>query len=434
MEKIRSGQSFLYRKEGLNCTVIDVRLKKAVRGSILTRALLEAIKRYPYLASKLVEKNGDFYLADNRNLSLTVRRSSTFRSLGSMANSYHLIEVSYEKEHIRVSFHHALCDGGGIKPFVETLLYYYFCILDNKTYQAPNVRKSIDPLFPDETAEPFQAPYPVGPFEAPDVVKDGFALPEYQEQVEDEDYRFEIEIDEADYLRLVRQVNATPAILLAYLFSKAIYLNHPDLEKPVVCSMAADLRKELGLPHTHKNCVGSLYLPFDQADDALDLSALCTKYRACIAQQRQPDYVRQTVNQYCGLNDRLDQKKTLEGKKKLMAFYDTMTINSYVISYLGRFDLGECNAFLDAIHFYSGGIRGITINMTAAGGKINLTLIQNIETDRYAAALLRLLSKHGLRYRLHDVVRFSTTKDKTQKTGAFQAERFQIKETRPTGN
>ena len=79
MEKIRSGQSFLYRRAGLNCTVIDVRLKKKVRGAILTQALLEAIKRYPYLASKLVEKNGNFYIADNRNLSLTVRRTEDQR-------------------------------------------------------------------------------------------------------------------------------------------------------------------------------------------------------------------------------------------------------------------------------------------------------------------------------------------------------------------
>ena len=48
MEKIRSGQSFLYRKEGLNCTVIDVWLKNKIRGSILTQALNEAMKRHPF--------------------------------------------------------------------------------------------------------------------------------------------------------------------------------------------------------------------------------------------------------------------------------------------------------------------------------------------------------------------------------------------------
>lgn len=427
VEKIRSGQSFLYRKNGLNCTVIDVRLKKNVRGAVLTQALLEAIKRYPYLASKLVEKNGDFYIADNRNLSLTVRRTEAFRPLGSMANSYHLIEVSYYQEHIRVSFHHALCDGGGIKPFVETLLYYYFCMRDNKRYDAPEVRKSGDPLFPDETGEPFARPYEVEPYQEPSIVKDGFALPEYQQQMEDEDYRFEIEADARDYLALAKQVNATPAILLTYFVSKAIYLNNPDIDKPIVCSMAADMRKELGLPHTHKNCVRSMYLPFDREDAELDLKELCTRYRAAIAEQRQIGYVRQTANSFLGLNDRLDQLKTLEEKKAMMSFFDTMTVNSYVTSYLGTFDLGECNAFLDAIHFYSGGIKGITVNMTATSDRFNLTFIQNIETDRYVNALLHLFEEHGIHCWLHDKVRFSTTKDRTQKTGCHQAERFQIK-------
>lgn len=428
MEKIRSGQSFLYRKEGLNCTVIDVRLKKKVRGDILTRALGEAVKRYPYLASRLVEKNGDFYIADNRKLSLTVRRTKAFRSLGSMANSYHLIEITYFREHIFVSFHHALCDGGGIKPFVETLLYYYFCILDNKEYLAPKVRKAGDAMFPDETAEPFLTKYEAEPYEEPEVIKDGFSLPEYQHQLEDEDYRFEIEVNAQDYMELAGRVNATPAILLACLISMAVYRNNPDTDKPIVCSMAADMRKELGLPHTHKNCVRSMYLPFDKKEAALSLKELCTGYRESLAKQRQIGYVKQTANSFCGMNDKLDQLKTLEEKKKMMSFFDTMTVNSYVISYLGAFDLGECDAFIDAVHFYAGGIRGITANMTAAAGQFNITFIQNIETERYVAALLQLLEEYKLRYRINEKIRYSTTKDKTQKTAGHQAERFQIRD------
>lgn len=425
MEKIRSGQSFLYRKEGLNCTVIDIRLKKKVRGDILNRALLAAIKRYPYLASKLVEKNGDFYIADNRNLSLTVRGTNKLRSLGSMANAYHLIEIAYYREHIYVSFHHALCDGGGIKPFVETLLYYYFCILDSREYFAPNVRKSADSLFPDETTEPFLTKYTVGPYDEPDVVKDGFSLPEYECQMDDEDYRFEIEINGEDYMGLARQVNATPAILLSYLVSKAIYINNPDIDKPIVCSMAADMRKELGIPHTHKNCVRSMYLPFGKEDDELELRELCTRYREMLAEQRQTDYVKQTANSFCGMNDRLDELKTFEEKKKMMSFFDTMTVKSYVISYLGTFDLGECNRFIDAIHFYAGGIKGITVNMNATENQFNITFIQNIETEKYVTAFLRLLEEFKIRYTANEKIRYSTTKDKTQKTAHFQAEHFQ---------
>lgn len=127
------------------------------------------------------------------------------------------------------------------------------------------------------------------------------------------------------------------------------------------------------------------------------------------------------------MNDKLDQLKTLEEKKKMMSFYDTMTINSYVISYLGTFDLGECNRFIDVIHFYSGGIKGITINMTATSDKFNITFIQNIQSDRYATTLARLLEECGIRCEQREKVLFSTTKDKTQRTGHHQSERFWIK-------
>lgn len=428
MEKIRSGQSFLYRKEGLNCTVIDTRLKKKVRGDILNRALLKAAKRYPYLASKLVEKDGDFYITDNSANSLYAKKTDTHHALGSMSNSYHLIEVTYFGQHIRVSFHHALCDGGGIKPFVESLLYYYFCILDNRKYVAPKVRKAEELPFSDEQEEPFGIEYTFAPYEKPQYIKDGFALPEYADQIEDDDYRFEIEINAGDYMTYAKEVNATPAILLSYLISKSILINNPEADKPIVCSMATDLRKGLGIPHTHKNCVGSIYLSLDQKDDAGDVKELCTRYRKTMEEQRQPDYVRETANNYCGLNDKLDQLSGLEEKKKMMAFYDTMTINSYVLSYLGTFDLGECNRFIDAIHFYSGGIKGITVNMTATDDKFNVTFIQNIDEDKYAKTFLKLLEQFHIRYHLNTKIRFSTIKDKTQKTAGHQAERFRIRQ------
>ena len=341
-----------------------------------------------------------------------------------MSNAYHLIEVTYFREHIRISFHHALCDGGGIKPFIESLLYYYFCILDSRTYDAPGVRKSTEPLYADETAEPFSKKYSFSSYEKPKIIKDGFALPEYEEQMEDEDYRYEIELNAEDYIRTAKEINATPAILLSYFVSKAILIHNPEIDKPIVCSMASDMRKGLELSHTHKNCVGSIYLSFDQEDDARNMADLCSRYRQEMDMQRQPDYVRETANNYCVLNDKLDHLHRFEEKKKMMSFYDTMTINSYVISYLGTFDLGECGQFIDAIHFYSGGIKGITVNMAATSDKFNVTFIQNIETEKYAETFMKLVKQFQIRYNLNQKVRFSTVKDRVQKTARYQAERW----------
>ena len=103
---------------------------------------------------------------------------------------------------------------------------------------------------------------------------------------------------------------------MPYLISKSIYINNSNIDKPIVCSIVTDMRKELGLPHTHKNCVRSMYLSFDQKDNQMNLKELCTKYRESIAKQRDLNYVKQTANMFSGMNDKLDQLKTMEEKKK----------------------------------------------------------------------------------------------------------------------
>ena len=44
MEKIRSGQPYLYRKNGLNSTVIEVRMIDNINGVALNSALKKALK------------------------------------------------------------------------------------------------------------------------------------------------------------------------------------------------------------------------------------------------------------------------------------------------------------------------------------------------------------------------------------------------------
>lgn len=94
MEKIRSGQSFLYRENGLNSTVLDIRMKSKLRGDYLQRALTTTLRRYPYMTNKLVEKDGDFYLEDSQ-ISMNVVKTDHLRQLGSMSAGYHLVDVTY---------------------------------------------------------------------------------------------------------------------------------------------------------------------------------------------------------------------------------------------------------------------------------------------------------------------------------------------------
>lgn len=75
-ETVRAGQSYLYNKRGMESEVIEVRFDKNIWGSHLNRALNLAIKRYPYLNTRLIERDGDFYIVQNTQHPCRERRKT----------------------------------------------------------------------------------------------------------------------------------------------------------------------------------------------------------------------------------------------------------------------------------------------------------------------------------------------------------------------
>lgn len=424
MDKIRSGQSFLYREGGLNSTVIDVRLKGRVRGDFLQQALTLSLQRYPYLTSKLVEKGGDFFFEECHN-SMTVARTDKLRALGSMNVGYHLVDVTYTHSSIRVAFHHAICDGRGIKPFVETLVYYYCSLRHNKQLNAEGIRLAGEPLLPGETQEPIPGSmYAYNEDDITDVVKDGYALPENNAAVAGY-YRHEININRREFIEYMRANKATPAILLALLVSSSVHSVHSDADKHVVCSMAVDFRNEMGLNNTHKNCVGSIYLPQTHESKERPLSEQAEEYRALVKAQRTPDAIRRMVNNQIGLCMKLDQLSGLETKRQALAFFNDMCIDTYVISYLGQMEFGGASDYVESVHLYNSGVKGVRINMICAGDYFTVDFLQSFQSEEIVHALHAALDEAGIEYTASDAIPFETTKDKAYVTASRQAERYQ---------
>ena len=82
-ERIRSGQSYLYKLHGMESEVIEVRFQNGVWGSHLNVALHETMKRYPYFNTRLIEKEGDFYIVQN-DIAPVARRTRRLYRLGGM--------------------------------------------------------------------------------------------------------------------------------------------------------------------------------------------------------------------------------------------------------------------------------------------------------------------------------------------------------------
>ena len=423
MKRIRSGQVYLYRGDGLRSTVLDIRMKDKVRGDILRRALEMSLERYPYLRSKLVEKDGDFYIADNA-LPVALARTDKFRGLGSMKVNYQLIDVTYVEREIHVAFHHALCDGRGIVPFIETLVYYYCSWRYRQAFDSTGIRLAGEPLLQGETDEPFgDSKYEVGDGPAPEVTRDGYALPENAGEVSGY-YRYEINIDRDEFMTFAKANNATPSILVALLASKAVRKVHPDAEKPIVCSLASDMRNELGLSNTHKNCVTSLYLPYSEGLEGLPLEEQATTYRQLIKEQKDPDAVRSAANSQIGMSDRLDSLETLAETKEMLSFFDDLCINTFVVSYLGQIQVSECGDLVESIHLYSSGNRGLIVNMLSAGDFITVDILQSFESEQFVNELLRSLDEAGLAYDASGRIDFATALDRTSSTGRWHAEKY----------
>lgn len=425
MKQIRSGQSFLYRTDGYDSTVIEIRMKDKVTGSYLQVALTNTAKRFPYLTDKLVEKGGSYFLHRDDN-SMVAVKTNKFRTLGSMSTGYHLLDVTYTGNLIRVAFHHGLCDGRGVQPFVETLLYDYCCQKYHKKFSAEGIRLAGEPIPPEETMEPFSTEYyEVDETAIQPIEKDGFALPESTGNPEN-CYHTEFVLDESSFVDAGKTVHATPAIFVAMLLSECVLELNPGAEKPIICNMAMDLRAAVGMEQTHRNCVGSAYLPFTAKDRQHGREELAEKYRELLAIQRNPNTVKAGLNKQIGMFNKLEEISTLEEKRKMMSFFNGMVNNTYVISYMGRLRLNDYADHIESAHFYSDTICGLTVNMISAGGKLSLEVLQGFPGERYAKAIEKALVPYGL-VSVTDITVITTGKDKSFITASRQAERFYVK-------
>lgn len=429
LRQIRSGQSFLYRTNGYHSTVVEVRMRDKVTGSFLQVALNDTVRRFPYLAQKLVEKDGAYYLHRDDN-SMVAVRTNKFRALGSMATGYHLLDVTYIGSIIRVAFHHGLCDGRGVMPFIETLIYEYCSRKYKGPFSAKGIRLPGEPVPPEETVEPFSTEYyQVRELDVLPVEKDGFALPESTSTPE-ACYHTEFLLDENVFVSAAKSVGATPALFAAMLFSRCILEQNPQAEKPVICNLAIDLRSAIGMEQTHRNCVGSVYLPYRPEDMETIPENLAHQYRELLAAQREPDMVKASLNQQIRLFNKLDELHSLEEKRQMMSFFNGMVNNTYVVSYMGRLRLNDYARYVESAHFFSDTICGLTINMLSASGKLSFEVLQGFSETKYARAFQQVLTPLGL-LSATDTEIVVTGQDKSFLTASRQAERLYVKPESP---
>ena len=210
------------------------------------------------------------------------------------------------------------------------------------------------------------------------------------------------------------------------LLSRCVLELNPQAEKPVVCNLAMDLRSAIGKELTHRNCVGTAYLPYTAEDMKTAPEELARRYRKLLAAQREPNAVKAALNKQIGLFNKLDELHTLEEKRQLMSFFNGMVNNTYVISYMGRLRLNDYAQYVESARFFSDTICGLTVNMMAAAGKLSLEVLQGFPEAKYAQAFRQALAPYGL-ISASALEVITTGKDRSFVTASRQAERYYAK-------
>lgn len=424
LNKNYAGISFLYRKGGAVSTVVELEMKDVVDGKYLQAAVDFSVARFPYFKSAILERGGDFFFAENE-MPFKVTNTRERRPLGSQELNFHMLDITYDENLIFVSFHHALCDGLGIKRFIEALMCYY-CQFKYDIHVEGGY--GILPQ-PGDTLDPFAGElYEVDSnVEMPQVIRDGYELPEAPEKMaSDAEVRHVFILDNPQFMAYAKRFGASPAVMVALMMSKAIKTVHPEAEKPILCNMASSLRQGLDAPHTLKNAVSSIYLPYDETLSQQPLEDQVSHHRRLISQQKEKNYIRSSANRMIQMFHSLEKLHTLEEKAAATAFFNDMKANSYTLSYLGRLDLEECQQYILSAQVYSSGNNGLLVNMMSVGNTISVEIIQSFENMCYVNEFAKTLEEADIPFHFSGQIPFNTPRDRVAETPALETVRNKI--------
>ena len=236
--RIRSGESFLYRKEGTESQVFELRMRDKVSHFSLQRAYRKALKRYPYFNSSFKIKGESIYLVRNK-VKPAVEKRRNLRSLGGVASMRNLLDVTFYERSIFVAFHHGMCDGRGIMPFIKTLMYYYLSsVYNHRDLHIPDVRLVGEEMLHGETSDPVRdGNFAFDPKKVFRVDRTGFELPGVDQEGPSPtlNYRYEYTFELEPFMQVCKQCNCTPPILVALLMQRAVLDVCPLADKPITC-------------------------------------------------------------------------------------------------------------------------------------------------------------------------------------------------------
>lgn len=310
---------------------------------------------------------------------------------------------------------HGFCDGLGLNLFIEATLFNYFCIRDGKKYAVEGVRTPDSPVLPEEEKDAYAQTYdlPEG-FTMNFFGEKYLHLPEIDEKPLDYMYGAPVRVNEAEFMRFVRENKSTPVAMLQVLMSHAVQAVHPDNEQTVGALVPASFRRHLNAENTFKNCSSALRLPYRIAEmKGLSFGEQAQRARALLKQANDENLAKYLANSMGGALRKISAAiPNFAGRLPYLDFKKNANNDTFMIDYVGGLKAGEYAQEIVRTKYMATNTEHnfstVTLYISATSGFFHFEIVRAFESGAYVDAFLEQLSRHGIAYTKEPESRYVT--------------------------
>ncbi len=397
-----SSSPYVYLPVNINTYAVEVTHRDEINGEMLQEAVNRTLKRMPYLSDTMQIEHGAVYYAVNP-LPFEVGHTSTLRRVGGAETNYHMLDLTWDGNITWFSMFHGFCDGQGINAFIESVLYYYYCMKDDVEYESEGIRTDKVEMTDAEVVDPCDSQYSVSPdFQMPDRGESltPYHLTEIVQTPGNEVLEYGFHIPSEEFMNFVRANGTSPAVAFSMLVGEAIQKEHPDLDAPVVVNIPISIRKMLGCEETFKNCSSRAVLPvLGTPLDQLPFGERAATLRGVLKQQMNPDLYHAIYNRLGSMyRQRMEAASDYQEEIKKPAGFMTVCHDTFYIDYIGRFhNTGYSDNILDVRFLCQPAARNtLHLNVIEHSGKFRISCLACSDIASLADKIGEVMEGHGL--------------------------------------
>ncbi len=379
------------------------RMKAPVDPEALNNAMQKTMKRYPYLAKKIVVKDGTYVLEEN-DLPVPVFETRTpMPAFGSKELNYHLISADHKGNDIYFTILHNLGGGRGMFRWAFSVLYQYIRETTGKDPDIPGVRRP--DLYPEpgeELIEPLldlpeieakwkgfpEGTSPIPPSKLEEMLK---------EDGEEGMYVTIFSFDEEKIMEKVKNSKATPSIWFAVLFYKALIKCLPEIPECLDLGITCDVSDRYGFSESMSLITKFLHLIIRKEDAGEDIQTLCAKGREEIKDQKDPGATNELLKKERDTLIQMEKLPSLQEKADYYMKHSLIAdmVPSTLVSYVGKYDLNGTDDYLEsALITGFNSTSGIVI--TAVKGLFQLVIAHRYKNAKIVRAFEEVLKEQGV--------------------------------------